>query len=314
MSREEIEFTGPGGATLRGWFFPADTAGPSACVVLQHGFSAVKEMYLEEYAAVLQAAGLSCVVYDHPGFGASDAVPGTPRSEVDPWQQVRGIQDAITYASLRADVDADRIGVWGTSFGAGNAFVTAAVDRRVKAVCGQIPFISGHRAFEANVPVEQREQILELFAHDRRARMSGADPMMIPVVAPEPSGEAMPGEGAYEFFMSAAIERAPSWRSEMTLRSLELARGYEPATFVPLIAPTPLLMIVAPDDELTSADLATAAFDTAAQPKRLEELPGGHFDAYTGTEFDLSSAAAADWFSAHLLVSDGVAAGVEALS
>src|SRR5438552_3044402 len=109
MSRDEIEFAGPGGATLRGRFFGAETAGPNACVVLQSGFSAVKEMYLDDYAEVLQAAGLSCVVYDHPGFGASDAVPGTPRCETDPWQQVRGIQDAITYASLREDVDADRI-------------------------------------------------------------------------------------------------------------------------------------------------------------------------------------------------------------
>src|SRR5437667_8454454 len=126
MRREDIEFTGPGGATLRGWFFPADAANPSPCVVLQHGVSGVKELHLDGYATVLQAAGLSCVVYDHPGFGASDAVPGTPRSEIDPWQQVRGIQDAITYASLRDDVDADRIGLWGTSFGAANAFVTAA--------------------------------------------------------------------------------------------------------------------------------------------------------------------------------------------
>jgi len=31
MRREDIEFTGPGGATLRGWFFPADTANPSPC-------------------------------------------------------------------------------------------------------------------------------------------------------------------------------------------------------------------------------------------------------------------------------------------
>jgi hypothetical protein len=36
-----------------------------------------------------------------------------------------------------------RIAVWGTSFSAAHAFVVAAIDRRVKAVCGQAPFISG---------------------------------------------------------------------------------------------------------------------------------------------------------------------------
>lgn len=302
MSREEIEFVGPGGATLRGWFFPADSASPSPCVVLQHGISGVKELYLEDYARVLQAAGLSCVVHDHPGFGASDAVPGTPRGEIDPWQQVRGIQDAITYASLRDDVDADRIGLWGTSFGAANAFVTAAGDRRVKAVCGQIPFISGPRTFEERFSSDERAHLLELFRQDRRARMSGADPIMVPAVAAEPSGEAMPGQDAYAFFTNGAAERAPAWRNELTVRSFELMIAHNPAAVLPLIAPTPLLMLVAPDDELAPAAFATEAFETACEPKRIEMLPGGHFDAYSGVPFKQSSAAAADWFTTHLLV------------
>ena len=312
MRREDIEFTGPGGATLRGWFFPADAANPSPCVVLQHGVSGVKELHLDGYATVLQAAGLSCVVYDHPGFGASDAVPGTPRSEIDPWQQVRGIQDAITYASLRDDVDADRIGLWGTSFGAANAFVTAALDRRVKAVCGQIAFINGPRTFEARFSADERAHLLELFAQDRRARMSGADPIMVPAVAAAPSGEAMPGQGAYAFFTNGAAERAPAWRNELTARSFELMLAYDPAAVLPRIAPTPLLMLVAPDDELAPAEFATDAFATAHEPKRIEMLPGGHFDAYTGTPFEQSSAAAADWFSTHLLAGDRVGGGVTA--
>jgi hypothetical protein len=30
-------------------------------------------------------------------------------------------------------------------------------------------------------------------------------------------------------------------------------------------------------------------------------LPGGHFDAYTGPDFDLSSGAARDWLVQHLI-------------
>ncbi|RWA52286.1 acetylxylan esterase [Cupriavidus sp. UYMSc13B] len=302
MNREDIEFAGPGAATLRGWFFPAKSVGPHPCVVLQHGFSAVKEMYLDDYAAVLQAAGISCLVYDHPGFGASDAVPGTPRQELDPWQQVRGIQDAITYASLREDVNADRIGLWGSSYGGGNALVAAAIDRRVKAVCAQIPFISGPKTFAKIVEAGQRAQVLEMFAADRRARMSGSAPAMMPAVALQPSGEAMPGERAYAFFTDAAAGRAPAWRNEATIRSFELMCGWDPAAYVPMIAPTPLLMVVAPDDELTATAFANEAFDTAGEPKRMETIPGGHFDAYTGHEFEISSTAAKKWFTEHLLV------------
>ena len=71
--------------------------------------------------------------------------PGKPRQEIDPWEQIRHISHAITYAQSRDDVDPARIGLWGSSYGAANAYVTAAIDRRVKAVCGQVPLISGRR-------------------------------------------------------------------------------------------------------------------------------------------------------------------------
>jgi len=300
MTREDIEFTGPGGATLRGWFYPANTGRPSACVVLQHGFSAVKEMYLDDYAEVFQSAGLSSVVYDHPGQGASDPVPGTPLGELDPWQQVRGIQDAITYAASRPDVDANRIGVWGSSYAAGHAFVVAATDPRVKAVCGQLPGLSGRRAFEDLVPINARSETFELFAQDRASRSQGGDPITVPSVAAEPVGQALPGITGYNFFTTAAAERVPSWRNEVTLRSLELLRGYEPIAYMPLIAPTPLLMIVAPDDEIVASEHALTAYSAAVEPKRLELVPGSHFDAYLGDQFKLTAGSASEFFVTHL--------------
>ena len=43
---------------------------------------------------------------------------------------------------------------------------------------------------------------------------------------------------------------------------------------------------------------AIAAYEKALQPKRLEMLPGGHFDAYV-KGFDASSGPAAAWFREH---------------
>ncbi|MCW3039916.1 MAG: putative acetyl xylan esterase, partial [Solirubrobacterales bacterium] len=60
--REDIEFVS-GGVTLRGWFYAPDgAAGEVPCVVMAHGFAAVKEMHLDDYAEVFTAAGLACVV------------------------------------------------------------------------------------------------------------------------------------------------------------------------------------------------------------------------------------------------------------
>ena len=43
------------------------------------------------------------------------------------------------------------------------------------------------------------------------------------------------------------------------------------------------------------------SFNQAREPKKLVILPGGHFGAYTGPDFEASSGAARDWFVQHLL-------------
>lgn len=300
--REDIEFES-GGVTLRGWFYrPDDASGELPCVVLNHGFAAVKEMHLDDYAEVFCAAGLACVVHDHPGFGASDNNPAKPRQEIDPWEQIRGIQDAITYAQNRPEVDAGRIGVWGSSYGGAHAYVVAAIDRRVKAVVGQVPLISGRRNFETLVRVDFWAATWELLAADRQGRARGEAPIMLPVVHENPLEQsALPTPDSYEFFTRAAAERAPAFVNEVTARTLELFQGYEPGEYLKRIAPTPLLMVVAPLDRLAPGEWACEAYETASHPKRLELLSGGHFDAYTGDGFARSSGAARDWFVEHLL-------------
>ena len=80
MSRREIEFDAEG-VTLRGWFYTAEGVSNSApAVVMAHGFSAVKEMYLDSFAEVFAAAGLHALVFDNRNFGASD---GEPRQEIE---------------------------------------------------------------------------------------------------------------------------------------------------------------------------------------------------------------------------------------
>lgn len=311
--REDVEFRAQG-ATLRGWFYPAEglaggpARGPSQlaadrapCVVLQHGFAAVKEMWLDRYAEQFAAAGLSALVYDHPGFGASDPVPGTPRQEIDPWQQIRFIQHAITYAAARDDVAAERIGLWGSSYSAGHAYVAAAVDRRIRCVVGQVPAISGSRHFRELVRIDHWAGMEAMFAAERQALATGAAPTMIPVVADDPTAmSALPTPDSYRWFTDTAAQRAPAWRNEVTLLTMEYFRGYEPGRYLPLISPTPLLMVLAPNDRLAAGEIA-AAYETAAHPKKVQIVPGVHFDAYTGPGFEISSGAARDWFVEHLL-------------
>lgn len=297
MARRDIEFDAEG-VTLRGWFYAADgdgTSGPT--VVLAHGFSAVKEMYLDDYAEVFSAAGLNALVYDHRNFGASD---GEPRQEIDPWAQVRDYRHAITYASTLPEVDAQRIGIWGSSYSGGHVLVVAAIDRRVKAVVSQVPLVSGHDNLRALVRADFIPGFREQFDADRLARFRGEPPAMVPVVAEDPlAPSALPTADSWQWFTETAQTRAPSWRNECTLRSVEMFTEYEPVSYLPYISPTPLLMLPAVGDVLTPAELAIAAFSRAHEPKRLQILPDGHFDAYVKGA-SISQAAARDWFVEHL--------------
>lgn len=139
-----------------------------------------------------------------------------------------------------------------------------------------------------------------MFAADRAARYRGDNPAMVPVVSNDPAQPcALPTPDSWTFFTETGTSRAPSWRNEVTLRSVEMLSEYEPGAYVAQISPTPLLMVVAIEDHLTVADLALQAYETALEPKKLVMLKGGHFDAYV-VSFDTSAGAAVAWFGEHL--------------
>ena len=197
-------------------------------------------------------------------------------------------------------MDPARIGIWGSSYSGAHVLVVAAIDRRVKAVVSQVPLISGHANLRALVRADFIAGFREQFDADRMARFMGEPPVMVPVVDKDPlAPSALPTADSWEWFTETGNTRAPAWRNEVTLRSVEMFTEYEPGSYLPYISPTPLLLLVAAGDHLVPSELAIAAFDTAHQPKELVIVPGGHFDAYVKS-FDTFSGHARDWFTRYL--------------
>lgn len=54
-------------------------------------------------------------------------------------------------------------------------------------------------------------------------------------------------------------------------------------------------MTVAENDILTPTDIAIAAYMRALEPKQLNMLPGGHFDGYTGPNFEQNAGTQAEF-------------------
>ena len=287
MVREDLEFKALDGTPLAAYLYVPDTgSGPFPAIVLSHGFGAVKEMALDRYADVFCAAGFACLLYDHRNTGSSG---GAPRGEIDPWQQISDMHDAITYVGSRAEVDADRIGLWGTSFSGGHSLVVAATDRRVKCVVSVVPTISGHQNTIRALTTDGYAAFVREVNEERAARQRGDEPRMIPI--------SIEGDESYEWSKVAGV--GTTYVNACTLLSRAFRGAYEPGSYIAAISPTPLLMALATHDTKCLTDLQLEAFSTAHEPKRLQMFPGGHYDPYT-TQLEAIASASRDWFATHL--------------
>jgi len=262
------------GARIAAHLYPAraDQGIPSPGVVLCHGFTGIKEWLLPAFATAFSRAGITALTFDYRCFGASDGEPG----KLVPSDQVDDIRNAITFFASLSEVDPNRIGLWGTSFGGGNVLVATAVDPRVKAVISQVPFGSGKRLLE-NGGAEPG--IAELLAADRVRRVM------------QGSGEKFPaamlaGDELRTYFEQAYADR-PELAVDLELATVDRIAAWIPEIYAPMISPRPLLVVACERDATTPLSEAASIFAHAREPKRLEVLPDlGHFGVYEGAGFE----------------------------
>lgn len=298
--RHDVTFVSEG-LSCAGWLYvPDDLEGGDQrpAVVMAHGFSAVKEMYLENFAEKFVEAGLVALVFDYRFFGDSE---GEPRGRLFPAEQHEDYRNAISWVSRRPEVDPDRIGVWGSSYSGAHVLHLAAFDRRIKAVVSQVPLVDGWANAQRLMRPDVFAGFHEMLAQDRLSRYEGNESVRIPVVAPEGEPSALPTPESYEWFTQTGQHIAPNWRNEVSLESMERFLEYNPAANIRRISPTPLLMVVAGNDTLTPTDLAIAAYERALEPKSLVITRGAHFDAYTEPGLSETAIPAVQWFERHLL-------------
>ena len=298
--RQDVTFTSEG-LNCAGWLYVPEDLGEGErrpAVVMAHGFSALKEMHLANFAEKFVEAGLVVLVFDYRFFGDSE---GEPRGKLFPAEQHEDYKNAISWVSMRPEVDGGRIGVWGSSYSGGHVLHLAAFDRRIKAAVAQVPLVDGWANAQRLMRPDVFAGFQQTLAEDRLARYRGEEGDKVPVVAPEGEPSALPTPDSYEWFMETGRSIAPNWRNEVSLESMERFLEYNPAANISRISPTPLLMIVGGNDALTPTDLAVAAYERALEPKALVITSGAHFDAYTEPGLSETAIPAVEWFERFLL-------------
>ena len=295
--RNDIVFESKG-LSCRGWLYMPDNIDANQkvpVIVMAHGFSAVKEQGLPQFAERFAKAGFGVLLFDYRYFGSSD---GEPRCQLFPLEMVEDYRNAITWVCEQPNVDADRIGIWGTSFSGGLAAYTGIVDKRVKAVVAQAPSLTNPE-FRRSMDPERWDNVAGFLLEDRVQRYKTGSVKYMKVVAPEGEPCILPGAETYEAYMALKSE-APNWRNEITLESLEKVREFDPISLIHLMAPAALLVIAAEQDSLIPLDTVKASYDRAADPKKLIVHPIKHFDVYKDPWLTKVANEAITWFREHL--------------
>lgn len=126
-------------------------------IVLCHGWGGIKAHLNRGIAPRFAQAGYLVLAFDYRGWGESDSrlvlegeMPEPDddgfvtvkvraiKEVVDPLDQEEDIDAALTFVEGEPHADVERIGIWGSSFGATHVIWRAAHDERVKAVVSQV--------------------------------------------------------------------------------------------------------------------------------------------------------------------------------
>ncbi len=283
-----------GGWRCAAWVYRPRGTGPFPCVVLAHGWTGVREQCLDAYAERFAQAGMAAVVFDYRHFGSSQ---GQPRQLLDIGRQLEDWTAAVAFARSLSFVDADRLGLWGSSFSGGHVQHLASRDHRIAAVIAQVPFADGVR----NLPSLGLKLAMKLTAaglRDQVGALLGRPPRMLPSVGPPGSLAVMTSPDAEPGF-HAIDPPASSWRNEAAARIVLRVGLYRPGRRADQIA-CPILYAIAEDDVITPAAFAQDAAERAPRSE-VRRYPGGHFDIYRGPQFDQAIADQLDFLERHLL-------------
>jgi fermentation-respiration switch protein FrsA (DUF1100 family) len=269
-------------------------------VVLGHGFGIRKESLMVE-AEHLAGAGFVALAIDYRTFGESE---GEPRGSLIPLNEVEDFRNAITFLQHRPDVDPDRIGIWGASFGGGVVIMTAALDRRVRAVVAMAPIVSGRRWINAIWGNARFEELRDLIQADRIRRWETGTGERIPVIRGQFPSVLPHDERSSRWHRQSMEERGRpllEGTSDLTIQALEKVCEWEPDRFIDRISPTPLL-IVTPGrwDIMHIFEHIKEAYVKAGEPKRLIPLQCEQMDVYLPPWQNKALEHATAWYQEYL--------------
>lgn len=258
-------------------------------IVLCAGTGGTKGGTQARVAPIFARSGFVVLAFDYRGWGESEsqlmAVNPQPKPDENNemtikvkalrWQmnytdQTEDIRAAISFLAGEPNVDKDRIGLWGSSYGGGLVTTMAALDPRVKCVAAQVPGMGGRspRAIAA--------------AFDLQTKQTRGEVEPVPIETGKMTGK-------MERYSNMRVNPAKS----VGFNAVESADRIT----------SPIIFIVAENEELSNNDNVEAVHKGLTQrgvPSAYHVIKGiTHYGVYR-EGFEEATQLEVEWFSQHL--------------
>jgi dipeptidyl aminopeptidase/acylaminoacyl peptidase len=293
MSKQAVTFYSQGCKLMGDLYRPDNLGGGEtrAGILLCHGYTGVKDLYLPDNAAALVAEGYVVLAFDYKGWGESEGL----KSHLNPHGRVADAQAALTFLALQPEVDADRLGVYGTSYGGATVVWLAAVDERVKCMVSVVGIGHGKRWMRSVRRPDEWFDLLEQSATDRERRLRTGESTNV-----DRNAVLLPDRQSLEL-ATAARRDNPAAISTLPFDYVDETLVFNPEWVVDKIAPRAALFITSDQDRLVPPEESIALYERAGEPKKLVTLKGyGHYEVYSEPAFSEMMRETVAWYQRYV--------------
>ena len=261
-------------------------------ILLCHGYTGVKDLYLPDNARVLNEAGYVVMTFDYKGWGESE---GKSPNRLAPHSRVADVQAAMTFLGLQAEVNEDNIGIYGTSYGGATVSWVGAIDQRAKCIVSVVGIGHGARWMSRVRRMDEWFDLLDRSKADREQRaLTGKSEMV------ERADILLPDRQSAEL-AAAARKDNPAAVGTIPVEYVDDTIGFNPEWIVNQISPRPILFITSLDDRLVPPEESEKLYEHAGEPKKLVVLKGvGHYEVYAEPAFSEVMKETLDWYQTYL--------------
>ncbi|MGI9379000.1 MAG: alpha/beta hydrolase [Methyloligellaceae bacterium] len=223
--------------------------------IILHGFGSSKNAgNVRAPAQFLRNLGFVTLTFDMRGCGESEG----ERGRLICLEQVEDTRNAITFLQSYPDVDANRIGLMGSSFGAAVALYTSAVDERVAATISSGGWGNGTRKFRnQHQGVNAWDKFLNMLEAGNKHILENGESLWVDRydIVPIP-------EKLRKNVVSGSIQKFP-------VETAQSMYDFKAEDIVADIAPRPLLLLHSSVDSVTPTEQSLELFKRAGMPKDL---------------------------------------------